>query len=157
MDLVLELMLRRFIELVDTGAGDIELPAVIDAAQTTLLVAAEEQRGAAGRAVLVEEPDATLRVAKGDEIFAQYTYAHRRCVGPRDLVREQRGNPVPPHRVAHRSTLSHPRDELVFFSRQHRRSSWLILGDIPALRPRAQVSRGIAPRPPAFEGRPQRV
>jgi hypothetical protein len=29
MDLVLELMLRRLIELVDTAAGDIELPAVI--------------------------------------------------------------------------------------------------------------------------------
>jgi len=54
LDLVLELMLRGLIGLVDTGAGDIELPAVIDAAQTTLLVAAEEQRGAAVRAILVQ-------------------------------------------------------------------------------------------------------
>ncbi len=39
--LVLEVILRRFVHHVGAGAGDVELPAVIDAAQTALFVATE--------------------------------------------------------------------------------------------------------------------
>src|SRR5205809_5683012 len=43
-NLVTELL--RLVHLIDTVAGDVELPAVINAAQARLLVASEPQRGA---------------------------------------------------------------------------------------------------------------
>src|SRR5437667_194173 len=49
-DLVLEGELLRLVHHVHATAADVELPAVIDAPQPTLLVAAEEQRGASMRA-----------------------------------------------------------------------------------------------------------
>src|SRR2546426_12640528 len=70
-DLVLEGELLRLVHHVHATAADVELPAVIDAPQPTLLVAAEEQRGASMRAELVEEADATLGVAKGHQGFTQ--------------------------------------------------------------------------------------
>src|SRR5262249_57691998 len=46
-DLVLERALLGLVRHVDAAAGDVELPAVIRAAEAALLVAAEEERGAA--------------------------------------------------------------------------------------------------------------
>src|SRR5207245_10481394 len=63
-DLVLEGELFRLVHHVHTAAADIELPAVVDTPQPTLLVAAEEQRGAPMRAELVEEADSAPRVPK---------------------------------------------------------------------------------------------
>ena len=50
-DLVLEVILRRFVHHVGAGAGDVELPTVINAAQTALFVATKvaARRGGAGR------------------------------------------------------------------------------------------------------------
>ena len=59
-NLVGELVRGRLVELVDTASGDIELPAMIDATQTALLVASEPQGGAAVRAIFIQQPDATL-------------------------------------------------------------------------------------------------
>ena len=68
--LVAKLVFFGLVELVDARAGDIELPAVIDAAQPTFLVAAEEQRCAAVRTILVQQADASVRVAESDEVLA---------------------------------------------------------------------------------------
>src|SRR5438105_10507246 len=48
-NVLLELMLRRLVELVEAVALDIKFPAVIDAPETALLVAPEEERDAAVR------------------------------------------------------------------------------------------------------------
>src|SRR4029077_5925559 len=122
-DFVEKLVLGRLVHLVDAAAGDVELPAVIDAAQPAFLVAAEEQRGAAVRAIFVQEPDPPLTVAKGDEVFAQEPHPYRRTLGLGDLAREQCRDPVAPHRVAHRAALPHPGDQLVFLARQHRQTA----------------------------------
>ena len=116
MDLVLEVVLRRLVQHVDAVAGHVELPAVIDAAQAALLVAAEVQRDAAVRAELVDQPDLAVGVAERDQVLAEQPHAHRRAVGLGDLAREQRGDPIPPHRVAHRGALAHPGDEFVFLA-----------------------------------------
>jgi hypothetical protein len=57
-------------------AGNIELPAVIDAAQAARLVAAEKQRGATVRTAMVHHADPAVAVAKGDELFAEQHQAH---------------------------------------------------------------------------------
>src|SRR5216684_6405675 len=66
-DMLLELVLRRLVELVEAVAFDVEFPAVIDASEAAFLVAPEEQRDAAMRAEFVDEPDAAIAVAEGDE------------------------------------------------------------------------------------------
>ena len=78
--MLLELVLRRLVELIDAVAFDVEFPAVIDAAQPAFLVAPEEQRDAAMRAEFVDQADAAVAVAERDEILAEQSDAHRRAV-----------------------------------------------------------------------------
>ena len=110
-DLVREAL--GLVHLVHAAAVGIELPAVVDAPQPALLVASEEERDAAMRTELVEEPDAALGVAERDEVFAEELDAHGRTVRLGQLPREQRGDPVPTHRVAHRRAGTNLRQELV--------------------------------------------
>src|SRR5205085_8308544 len=95
--------------------------AVIDAAQSAFLVAPEKQRDAAVRAEFVDQADAAVAVAEGDEVFAEEAHPHRRAVGLGDLARQAGGNPIPPHRIAHRRPGSDAGDQLVFLRWQHRR------------------------------------
>ena len=55
--LFLKLRLGRLGRHVDAGAGRVELPAVVDAAQAVLLVTSEEHRGAAVRAGVGDDAD----------------------------------------------------------------------------------------------------
>src|SRR5207302_8804269 len=79
-DVLLELVLRRLIELVEAIAFDVELPAVIDAPETTYLVASEEQRHPAVRADFVDQADPAIAVVARDEILTDSFDAHRRTV-----------------------------------------------------------------------------
>ena len=119
-DLVREAQLLRLVHHVHAAAVDVELPAVVDAAQAAVLVAAEEERHEPVRAVLVEEPDAAARVAEGDQLLAEQLDAHRRAVGPGQLPREERGDPVAPQRLAHRGAAADARHSLVVFACHHR-------------------------------------
>ena len=85
-DLVLEVVLLRLVHHVDAGAGDVELPAVIDAAQAAFLVAPEVQRGATVRAEFVDQADAAFAVAERDQVLAEQADADRRTVGFGDLA-----------------------------------------------------------------------
>ena len=87
MDLVFEVVLFRLVHHVGAGAGDVELPAVIDAAQAAFLVAPEVQRGAAVRAEFVEQADAAFAVAESDQVLAQKADAGGRAVGLGDFPR----------------------------------------------------------------------
>jgi hypothetical protein len=69
MHLVLEFLARRHVGHVHAVPSHVELPAVVDAADAAFLVAAQVERGAAMRAAVVEDADASLRVAKGDELL----------------------------------------------------------------------------------------
>src|SRR5271165_513532 len=117
-DLVTERL--RLVHLLDAIAFDVELPAVIDAAQAGFLVASEPQGGAAMRAKLLDEPDAALAVAKTDELLAEQLHAHRRAVGLGEFARQEGRNPIPPQHIAHRRARSYSRHQLVLFARQHR-------------------------------------
>jgi hypothetical protein len=90
---------------------------VIDAAQAAFLVAAEEQRGGTVRTALVDEADAALRVAEGDQLLAQQLHPHRRTIRRGKLIAEQRRNPITPHELPHRRAGTGPRQQLIVFAR----------------------------------------
>jgi len=66
LEAVLEGAAGRLGRRVEHPAGHVVLPAVVDAAQPTLLVPSVVQRGAPVQAVLFEQADAPLAVAEGD-------------------------------------------------------------------------------------------
>src|SRR3972149_4343450 len=101
LDLLLEVRLRRLRGHVDAVAFRVELPAVVDAAQAALLVAAEEEAGAPVRAGLRDEADAAVRVAEGDEILAQDADADGRAVRRRQLGRQEQRQPEAAEERAH--------------------------------------------------------
>src|SRR5579863_6614954 len=70
-DLVLEMLALRNIRHVEAVAVDIVFPAVIDAANAILFVAAVKERGATMRAALIHHADAARAIAKGDELLAE--------------------------------------------------------------------------------------
>src|SRR5262249_58775345 len=92
----------RLVHHVDAAAADVELPAVVDAAQPALLVAAEEERGAPVRAILVEQAHPALGIAEGHQVLAQKLDPDRWPVWLRQVPRDQRGDPVPTHGGPHR-------------------------------------------------------
>jgi hypothetical protein len=100
-DEVLEVALGRHAWHVDAIALGVEFPAVIDAAQTVPLVAAEEQRGAAVRAFMVHDADPAAAGAEGDQLLAEQHEAHRLAIGLQ-LRRHRRRQPILPHHFAHR-------------------------------------------------------
>src|SRR5690606_40923450 len=101
-DLVLEVALRRLRRHVDTGAGDVELPAVVDAAQAVLLVAPEEHGGAAVRTGVRDQADLTRSRAEPDEVLAEDAHALGRAVRRGQLAGDEHRDPVLAHEVAHR-------------------------------------------------------
>src|SRR5947209_5045430 len=145
-DVLLELVLRRLIELVKAIAFDVELPAVIDAPETAFLVASEEQGHPAMRAEFVDQTDPAVAVAERDEILAEQFDADRRTVRLGDLRRQAGGDPISPHRLAHRRPSADAGDQFVFLRWQHRR--FLLAGSLagparqqPALPLRQNVLR----------------
>src|SRR5262249_54044473 len=80
LDLVLEILRRRHARHVDAIAGNVELPAVVDAADAVLLVTPEEQRGAAVWAAMVYDADPPGAVAKGNQLLAEQHQPHRGAV-----------------------------------------------------------------------------
>ena len=100
-DFMGEAALGRFIHLVDTGAGHIELPAVIHTAQARLLVAPEPQGDQAVRAEFIQQANSPLRVPKAHQLLTQQLHAHRRTIRFGQFLGQQRWNPVAPHRLSH--------------------------------------------------------
>ncbi len=90
LDLLLEPALHRLGRGIHHRAGDVEFPAVIDAAQTAILVAAEHHRRSPMRAGIGDEADPLLRVAERDEILAEQHDALRPAVGDQVLREEER-------------------------------------------------------------------
>src|SRR5262245_55110929 len=64
-----------FAGLVQDVALNVELPAVIEAAEPTLFIAPEGERGAAMHAVLAENAQATLGVAEDNQVLAEHACA----------------------------------------------------------------------------------
>jgi hypothetical protein len=99
---VLEAAVVRLRRHVDAGALDVELPAVVDARQPALFVAADHHRGQTVRAARVEQTDAPVRVAERDQILAEQPDRDRGAVGLGDLFAQDGRKPVTPAHRAHR-------------------------------------------------------
>jgi hypothetical protein len=54
---------------------------MIDAAQAGFFIASKPERHPAVGAELIQQPDAALGIAKGQQFLAQQLYTHRRAVG----------------------------------------------------------------------------
>jgi len=119
-DLVFEVGGLRLRRHVRAAAFNVELPAVVDAADAVFFVASPEEAGAAVRARGLHEADATAAITECDEVLAKETYAHRRAVGAGEFPGEQRGHPVAPHDVAHGGSSVGLHEELVVLGAQHR-------------------------------------
>ena len=70
-DLVLVAALRRLRRLLQTAAGDVEKPAMIEAAQPAILDPAVAEIGAAMRAVEAEQAGAAAIVAEQHQLLAE--------------------------------------------------------------------------------------
>src|SRR5215475_12233208 len=95
------------------GPSKVILPAVIDAAQALLLVATEEERGAAMRALALNQADLAGRDAEGDQVLAQEPDPNGRPVRIRQLAGHEGGDPVLAQQGAHRCTGADATEQLV--------------------------------------------
>ncbi len=94
---------------------DVELPAVIDAAEAALFVAAEPEVGAAVRATRVDDADPAIRVAEREQVLAEQPEIDRRAVGLSDLPGEEGGHPVATHHLAERRARPDACQQLILF------------------------------------------
>src|SRR5262245_33670428 len=104
---------------VDTLACHVVLPAVIRAAQPALLVASEPERDAAVGAELVDQPEASVRVPKGQQPLREQFDADRGPFILGQLARQERRQPIAPEQIAHRRARTGLGQQLVLRSRQH--------------------------------------
>src|SRR5262249_2180345 len=118
LDLLRKGVVRRHVRHVEAIAVDVELPAVIGAAQPLVLVAAEEQRGAAVRAAVIEDADPAGAVAKGHELLAEQKEPHR-VAARLELARLRGGNPVFAHHVADQRPGTDPGQDFTLGSPRH--------------------------------------
>ena len=114
---------------IDDPPLHVELPAVVDAAQTTIFVATVDERHAAVRTELVEQADTTVRVAKRDQPFSQELDSDRRAVGFRQSFGEHRRQPVATECLAHRRSGVSTHQELVLFPRNTCQDAFSALKD----------------------------
>src|SRR5262249_29259019 len=101
LDLLAEAAFGRLRRHVDALPGHVVFPAVIGTAQPFLLVAAEPQRYAAGRAELVHQAQPPWCVAEGDQPLAEQRHLDRRTVRTRQFLRHQGGDPAAAEQLAH--------------------------------------------------------
>ncbi len=109
----------RYVRQVDRLAGHVELPAVIDAAQPAFLVAAVEHVRAAMRAADVDEADASLGVAEGDQLFAHDRDANWHAIRFRQFLGQGDRLPEAPEIRAHAGARISAGQEFVVFRRKH--------------------------------------
>ena len=118
-DAGLEVGVLRLVRHIEAAALGVELPAVVDAAQTTFFVSPEEQRCAAVRTEVGHQADLAGAVPEADQLLAEQHHPHGVAVWLGELGREHRGDPVLPHEGPHRRTGTDASDEFVFFLTEH--------------------------------------
>ena len=115
---------------------DVELPAVVDAANAVFFVAAEEDRGATMGAGFGDEPGTAAGVPEGDEVFAEQADAHGLAVRLQ-LPGVEEGKPVGAHDGAHLGAWADATHDLVVCCAEHvsllRYAGWRIADDASAL------------------------
>jgi len=75
--------------------------------------------GASGEMHVVDQPDATLRVAEQHQVLAQEPHAHRHTIGLGDRLRKRHRNPITAHQRAHCGAGADAGQQVVFVMREH--------------------------------------
>ena len=115
---------RRLARHVHAAAFGVVRPAVVDAAEGGVLVAAVVQRRAAVRAVLLHQADAPGGVAEGDQVLAQQPDPGGRAARLGDLGRQAGRRPVPAQQLAHQRPGPDTGQDLVVFRLKHAGASY---------------------------------
>ena len=113
---------HRFVRLgrpIHDVAFDVDLPAVIEAAQPALFVAPQRERCTSMRAMLVEHADPALGIAKRYEVLAEEPHTDGRSIAQRDLLGQTRRDPVTTHQAPHRGVAFDAAEQLVVFGAEH--------------------------------------
>ena len=100
-------------------AADLELPAVIDATDSAFFVASERERGATVGAGGIDYADASVGVAKGDEILIEKSDPSGGTIGFADLFGQARRHPVSPKHLAGGRFTADAREATVILGTQH--------------------------------------
>jgi hypothetical protein len=111
---------RRLRRHFDALPGDVELPAMIRAAQAAFLVASEPQRGAAMRAEFVDQAVTAFAVSKRNQPLGKHFHPHRRAVVLRQFLRQQNRGPIAAEHLPHRRRRPGLGDEIVLVFSEHR-------------------------------------
>ncbi len=93
---------RLHVRHINALAGSIELPAVIDTAQTAFFIASEVEVGPPMGAARLDKPDPSIRLPEQQEILAHVADTFRPFVDLCDFLRQRNGLPEPPEQIAHR-------------------------------------------------------
>src|SRR5512138_2434058 len=111
-NLVLEVAFGRLVGHVNAPPGPVELPAVIHAAKSRLLVATVEEGRSTVRTIVAEQPYLTVSVPKRDQILAEQSHPQWRTIHF-ELSWVEKRQPVPSHELAHRGAWPDPTECLV--------------------------------------------
>ena len=118
-DLAVVGRIRRHVRHIDAASFHVVLPAVVDAAQAAVLVAAEEEVGAAVRAAGLDQADTAIARAEGDQVLSHHAQTNRWRVRRRQLARERHGQPVPAEILAHCRARTCANEKLVVRRGKH--------------------------------------
>jgi hypothetical protein len=104
---------------VDHIACHIHLPAVVEATQTTIFVAAIDQRNFAVWAVFVHHAHAAFGVPENNQVFAQDSRLDGGAIGLRNLFDQTNGNPLSAHELPHGRIAFDATQQVIFFWGYH--------------------------------------
>ena len=111
--------LRRLGRHFDDVAIDVDLPAVIEAAETAIFVTAVHERRAAVRAIFVENADLAVSVAEDHQILAKQTHLDRIAIRLRHFLDQAGGHPVPAENLSHRGVALDAAHQIVLVPGEH--------------------------------------
>ena len=103
----------------DAVTVEIEFPAVVDAANCAIFVAAEKQIRSAVRTGRLHQTDTPVAGAESDQVFVHHLDANWRAILLRQFTRQSDRLPEVAEVAAHRGVRAGARQEFVVFTAQH--------------------------------------
>ena len=110
---------RRLRRHFDDLASHIQLPAMVEAAHPSVLVAPELKRGSPVRAIPIHQADVAIGVAPGKQVLPEKADIDRITIGMQDFLGQHGWHPMPTHQPAHGGIAFNATKELVLFGSQH--------------------------------------
>jgi hypothetical protein len=71
------------------------------------------------RAILVQQAEAAIGIAKDHKVLSQEPGADRRAIGLGNFLCHAGRNPMPPHELTHRSITLNAAEQFIFLGSKH--------------------------------------